>query len=86
MAPTNVNGHIVWEALGPAIDSGWEEALLSGPWYHAVGWQTAYGSLPTTLPPLQTRVKLCVWGGVPGGSLETRAEASSPPIFLSWRG
>lgn len=29
---------------------------------------------------------VCVWGGLPGGILEARAEASSPPIFLSWRG
>lgn len=42
MAPTNVNGHIVWEALGPASplwwkDSGWEGALLSGHWQTSPG-------------------------------------------------
>lgn len=80
MAPTNVNSHIVWEALGlaspPVVERQWVGGslalwtLANIPWHHTVGWQAGDGSLPTTLPPLQTRVKL--WGCSQEGFLRLR--------------
>lgn len=71
MVPTNVNGHIVWEALAPTPplawkDSVWEGALLSGPadspgtglWG---GWQ-GMGAFP---PPLLLCRQVSRCGGVP---------------------
>lgn len=92
MAPTNVNGHIVWEALGPASplwwkDSGWEGALLSGPWQISPGtmlWGGRMGWEPTHHPSSSADKGEAV-GVSPGGILEAKTEAYSHLMFLSWR-
>lgn len=92
MAPTNDNGHIVWEPLGPVSplwwkDSEWEGALLSGPWQISPGTMlcgvAGRGWEPTHHPSSSADKGEAAVGVFPGGILEAETEAHSHLIFLS---